>query len=118
MKQTIITKSDFVNNIYNHYKNNKNYTIKKVYKGATAFKKAILLFFGENNNESKKWANKWTAYEKSQCIFLVLVYTKGVKRITKYINFRLIIKSKKNSGSDLGERFKYKKGKLKITDYK
>lgn len=122
MNQKKVSKSEFVNKMYYYYKNDsdKRYkiNIKKVYKGAQAFKKAILLFFGKNNNESKKWAKKWTSSEKSQCIFLVYILTMGVKRITKYINFRLLIKSKKNSGSDLGERFKYKKGKLNISDYK
>lgn len=116
----IISKSKFVNDRYNDYKNNKNIIIKKIYKGKEAFDKVKLLFFGKINNEnSRKWSENFNKKDINQSIFIIFIYTKGVVKITKYITFRFIIDNdNERRRSDLGEKYKYRNGLLKIEDYK
>ena len=104
------TKSELSNYILSEIINNQKINIKKIYKGSIALNKIKKLFFYENKKEANEWAQRWTPYEKSQCIFVIYTYK---KRVNIDIVFKFII-GNKDSGSVLGEKYNYKKGIEKI----
>ncbi len=92
------TMTYFAKNVLDKYKNNtKHFNIQRIYKGKAAIKKAINLFYPENNDQGTKWISQWTSKEQKQAIFFIV--SRKLKSNTQFY-YKFVI-----GDSILGEKY-------------